>query len=107
LLIFCTSSPLAWMCWADDSEAPGDRLLRGYFGLHAIPEGEGASTFMLTHAKWINRFRENDLSVETLREPPVPAGRHSTFYGEAASLWAGRWPAEVIWTVRRQQRTPL
>jgi SAM-dependent methyltransferase len=106
-LIFCIASPLAWMCWADDSDAPGDRLLRSYFGLHAIPEGEGASTFVLTYADWIERFRANELSVEALREPPVPAGTLSTFYGEAASLWARRWPAEVIWTVRRLERTLL
>ena len=106
LLVFCITSPLAWMCWDDGADAPGDRLLRDYFGLHAIAEGDGASTFTSTYAGWIGRFRENGLSVEALREPPVPAGARSTFYGEAASSWAARWPAEVIWTVRRLERTP-
>lgn len=106
LLIFCVTSPLAWMCWGDNSDTPEDRLLRDYFGLHAIAEGEGASTFMLTYSDWVERCRANDLWVEALREPPVPAGMHSTFHGEAASLWAARWPAEVIWKVRRMDPTP-
>jgi SAM-dependent methyltransferase len=101
LLVVCATSPLFRVCWDEQADAPGDRLLRDYFGLHAVPEGEGAVTFVLTHAEWVRRFRAHGLTVEALREPRAPEGAVSTFHGEAGSRWARRWPAETIWTVRR------
>jgi SAM-dependent methyltransferase len=100
-LVFCVTSPLFQVCWDDALEAPGERLRRDYFGLHALDEGGGAATFNLPYGEWVRRFRESGLAVEGLIEPRPPPGATSTFWGKGTD-WARRWPAELIWTVRRE-----
>jgi hypothetical protein len=39
--------------------------------------------------------------VEALVEPRPPPGASSTFWGDGSD-WARRWPAELIWKVRRE-----
>jgi SAM-dependent methyltransferase len=99
LLVFCVTSPLFHACWDAARDAPGDRLNRAYFGLHALDEGNGAATFNLPYGEWIRRFRANGLAVEALVEPRPPPGSTSTFWDKGTD-WARRWPAELIWKVR-------
>jgi hypothetical protein len=49
----------------------------------------------------LRRFRAHGLAVEALVEPPLPPGVVSPFY-PGATAWAQRWPAEMIWKVRRE-----
>jgi ubiquinone/menaquinone biosynthesis C-methylase UbiE len=100
VLVFCVTSPLFIVCYDDQADAPGDRLRREYFGLHREPEGEGAVTFALPYGEWVRRFRAHGLAIDALVEPQPPPGAVSSFYPGAAD-WARRWPAEVIWKVRR------
>jgi SAM-dependent methyltransferase len=100
-LIFCLTSPLFQVCWDDALEAPGERLRRDYFGLHALDEGSGATTFNLPYGEWARRFRAHGLAVEALVEPRPPLGATSTFWGQRTG-WARRWPAELVWKVRRE-----
>ena len=37
LLAFCGATPIVQMCYPDDSDNPGDRLLRDYFGMWSLP----------------------------------------------------------------------
>jgi SAM-dependent methyltransferase len=101
LLVFCVTSPLFHACWDDALDAPGDRLNHDYFGLHALDEGNGAATFNLPYGEWIRRFRANGLAVDALVEPRPPPGATSTFW-DTGTDWARRWPAELIWKVRRE-----
>jgi SAM-dependent methyltransferase len=101
LLVFCVSSPLFRVCWDDAADAAADRLHRDYFGMHAVPESGGASSFALPYGEWIRRFRAHHLAVEALVEPQPPDGAVSSFFGPA-DAWARRWPAEAIWKVRRE-----
>jgi SAM-dependent methyltransferase len=102
LLIFCLTSPLFQVCWDDALEAPGERLRRDYFGLRALDEGGGAATFNRPYGEWVRCFRAHGLAVEALVEPRPPPGATSTFWGQGTG-WARRWPAELIWTVRRER----
>lgn len=103
-LIFCATSPLFRLCW-DDRQGkwggPGDRLRRDYFGLRPEPEGDGAVSFAPPYGEWVRRFRAHGLAIEALIEPQPPRGVTSHFY-PGATAWAQRWPAEVIWKVRRE-----
>jgi SAM-dependent methyltransferase len=100
-LLFCVTSPLFQVCRDDALDAPGERLRRDYFGLHAHDEGGGAATFNLPYGEWVRRFRAHGLAVEALLEPrPVP-GATSTFWNSCTE-WARRWPAELVWKVRRE-----
>ena len=103
VLIFCATSPLFAICWDDEIDGPGDRLRADYFALHAQPEGDGAVSFNLPYGEWVRSFRAHGLAIDALIEPrPVPDAV-SSFYPEATG-WARRWPAEVIWKVRREGR---
>jgi SAM-dependent methyltransferase len=101
LLLFCVTSPLFQVCWDAGLDAPGEQLRRDYFGLHALGEGGGAATFNLPYGEWVRRFRQHGLAVEALVEPRPLPGATSTFWGRGTG-WARRWPAELIWKVRRE-----
>ncbi len=102
ILVFCAASPLFIVCWDEQIDGPGERLRRDYFGLHTVEEGDGAATFNLPYGEWVRRFRMHGLSIDALVEPRPAEGAVSTFYPEATE-WARRWPAEVIWKVRRER----
>ncbi|MGH2356365.1 MAG: class I SAM-dependent methyltransferase, partial [Chloroflexota bacterium] len=104
LLVFCASSPFLRLCWDDEAGqwgAPGDRLRRDYFGLKTEAEGDGAVSFTLPYGEWVRRFRAHGLAVEALVEPRPARGVVSPFYPDATA-WVQRWPAELIWKVRRE-----
>jgi SAM-dependent methyltransferase len=104
VVVFCATAPLFRLCWdhrRGKGGGPGDRLRRPYFGLLPEPEGDGAVSFTLPYGEWVRRFRASHLAVEALIEPQPPPGVISPFYPDATDL-AQRWPAEVIWKVRRE-----
>jgi len=102
-LIFCATSVFMLLVGWDDEAGPSNQLERDYFGLGAISEGEGgALTFCRPHGEWIKLFRDNGLAVEALHEPRPESGAASTFYPAPTAAWARRWPAEMIWVVRRE-----
>lgn len=101
ILVFCATSPLFTICWDDQRDGLGDRLQRAYFGLHTEAEGDGAVSFVLPSGEWVRRFRAHGLAVDALVEPRPAPGAVSSFWPEATA-WARRWPAEVIWKVRRE-----
>jgi hypothetical protein len=46
-------------------------------------------------------FRDCGFSIERLVEPLAPAGG-ATYFKEALDRnWAEKWPAEVVWKVRK------
>lgn len=101
ILAFCVTAPLMEICWDEALDSPGERLRTDYFGLGAVEEGDGAATFNLPYSEWVCRFRGCELAVEALFEPRPAPGATSTFLPQAAD-WARRWPAELIWKVRRE-----
>jgi SAM-dependent methyltransferase len=102
-LIFCATSVLMTIVAWDEDSGPADRLERDYFDLNAVIESDqGAVTFSRPHGEWIRLFRENGLAVEALVEPRPGPQAVSTFYPAPTVEWARRWPAEMIWVVRRE-----
>lgn len=103
-LIFCATSVLMLIAGWNDESVPTDQLERDYFGLDAISEGEdGAVTFSRPHGEWIALFRDNGLSVESFLEPRPDPDAVTTLYPKATVHWARRWPAEMIWVVRKDR----
>lgn len=103
ILVFCVTSPLFDLCWDDRIEGPGDRLQRDFVEVRAQSGSDGAVSFMLSHGEWVRRFRAHGLAVDDLRELRPGPGRVSSFWPQATT-WARRWPAELIWKVRREVR---
>lgn len=100
LLVFNVTSPFARMCLDEEAGHQIDELLRPYFGLRRIDEGDGAATYNLGYGEWIRLLLANGLAVEGLVEPQPPEGATTT-YGIPVE-WAKRWPAECIWVARKQ-----
>lgn len=99
LLVFNVTSPFARMCLDEEADRQTERLLRPYFGLRRIDEGDGAATYNLGYGDWVRLLRANGLVVEDLVEPEPPDGA-TTPYGIPVD-WAKQWPAESIWVCRK------
>lgn len=99
LLVFNVTSPFARMCLDEKAGRQVEQLLRPYFGLRRIDEGDGAATFNLGYGEWIRLLHANGLEVEDLVEPQPPEDGTTT-YGIPVD-WARRWPAECIWVCRK------
>jgi SAM-dependent methyltransferase len=101
LFAFNQGSAIADICWPADADAPSDRLVVDYFGLHRIDLDDEVS-FQLPYGEWIRVFRANGFEVEDLIEPRPPVGAMSTYRDAATLAWSRRWPAESIWRLRRR-----
>jgi SAM-dependent methyltransferase len=101
LLAFSTTTPFLQMCWPDGAEKPDETLHSSYFDLHRAEwSADDTVDFTLPYGGWIRLFRSNDLVVEDLIEIR-PHARARTTYPGRPLLWARRWPAEMIWKVRK------
>jgi SAM-dependent methyltransferase len=100
VLVFNAATPWLSVCWDDELDAPGDRLRKDYFGLHAEVGTDGDVSYALPYGEWIRLFRANGLVVDDLIElqPPADATTTYTFLGLE---WARRWPGEQIWVVSK------
>lgn len=101
LLAFNGGTPFYEMCWVTGHEHAGDRLLRDYFGLYAVDDGETIE-FIPTYGEWVRLFRRNGFVVEDLIELHPPEGASSTYRDQVDHAWARRWPMEQLWRVRRE-----
>jgi SAM-dependent methyltransferase len=101
LFAFNHHSPIESICGALDSEHVGDRLVLYYFGMRRIDDGEDVA-FQLPYGDWIRLFRAHGFLIEDLIETRPPADARSTFRNADERAWAGRWPAECIWRLRRE-----
>jgi SAM-dependent methyltransferase len=100
LFAFSHESPIATICWPLDADEVSDHLVLDYFGMHAIDDGE-MTTFQLPYGEWIRLFRSNGFVVEDLLELRPTPDATSSYRSPASLAWAQRWPAEVIWRLRR------
>ena len=101
LFAFSDESPIMSLAWAEGDEHPGDRLVRDYFGLHAMPDDDMIN-FQLPYGEWIRLFRANRFTIEDLIElQPTPDAK-SSYRDDEDRAWSRRWPGENIWRVRRE-----
>jgi SAM-dependent methyltransferase len=100
LFAFCHLSPIADLCWPDEADRAGDRLVRDYFGMHQI-DAVDEVVFQLPYGEWIRLFRANGLEILDLIEPRPAADAVSSYRDDEDRAWARRWPAECIWRLRR------
>ena len=100
LLAFCMASPIHSLCWNEPSDTIETRLRRDYFGLDRL-EDEDSVCFQRTYGDWIRLFRAQGFVVEDLIEPRPSADASTTYSDYAPLAWARRFPAEVIWKLRK------
>ena len=101
LFAFNHGSAIQDICWPDDADHAGERLVNDYFGMRSFDDGEDV-TFQLPYGEWIRLFRANGFAIEDLVEPQPPADAVSTYRTADDLAWSRRWPAESIWRLRRE-----
>jgi len=103
-LIFLTNGTIAMLCSPDDADtAPGDRLVRDYFGLYRVEwAGESSVEFHLGYGDWIRLLRANGLEIEDLLEVKPRPGATTRFEGLPTAEWSQHWPCEEIWKARKR-----
>jgi SAM-dependent methyltransferase len=104
LFAFNVASAFHFVCWDDEADRVGDRLVHDYFGMRKWDEE--SVDFMLPYGEWIRLFRANGFEVEDLIELRPPARARSTYEFYAPREWARRFPAENIWKLRKQTAAP-
>jgi SAM-dependent methyltransferase len=101
LLAFCSSTPVIEMCYEENEDHAGDRLLQDYFGMWKLP-WEGYVEFMLPYGAWIRLFRAHGFMIDELLELRPPENATSTYRDTTDLAWYRRWPGEQIWKVRKE-----
>ena len=101
LLAFSTTTPFLFVCWPGDEPSVTRTLHSSYFGMRrgAWPADDTVD-YQLPYGEWIRLFVRAGLVVEDLVEVRPPEGARTTFPGRPLR-WARRWPAEMIWKVRK------
>ncbi len=100
-LVVLSSTPLATMCTPTGGPA-GDRLVRDYFGLHAVHLIDDRTLeFQLPHGEVIRLLRDNGFEIDDLVEIRPPDGAHSP-WPYVTLDWARRWPSEEVWKATRR-----
>jgi SAM-dependent methyltransferase len=100
-LVFTVASPWFEVCYDQSAGEVTGRLRRDYFGLGAVPEEGGATSYQLGYGDWIRTLRGAGLIVEDLIEPRPDAAARSGYFHADPPDWAHRWPAEMLWVARK------
>ncbi len=100
-LVFCKATALLYLAYDWVAGRQDRRLHADYFDMRVFDSGEGTVDFQIPYGDWVRTFRRHGLSIEDLVELRPPAGARTTYTEFAPLAWARRWPAEEIWSVRR------
>lgn len=101
LLAFSTTTPFLNVCWPDREPEVTKTLTYSYFGMKRfVWSDDDTVDYQIPYGEWIRLFRANGFVVEDLIEIQPPKGARSSFPGRPLR-WAKRWPAEMIWKVRK------
>jgi len=98
---FSTFHPFEWLSYDSVDQHNTTTLLNDYFEQYRWDDEDGTVLFNLTFQDWIGLFSSNGLVVVDVAEPQAPDASASTYRDESDRAWAKRWPAEIIWRLRR------
>lgn len=99
-LAFNITTPILEVCWDARAGRVAERLVGDYFGMRSF-RSDDETSFQLPYGAWIRLFVRLGFVVEDLVEIQPPYGASTTYREFASAEWARRWPAEMIWKVRR------
>ncbi len=100
-LLVLGTTPLSSLCTPTGGQA-SDRLIRDYFGLHALHViDQRALEFQLPYGQWIRLLRDNGFQIEDLVEIQPPEDGHCS-WPFIPLEWARRWPSEQVWKATRR-----
>ncbi|MFC9795460.1 class I SAM-dependent methyltransferase [Streptomyces sp. NPDC127584] len=100
-LVFNVASPWFEACYDEQAARVTTTLRQDYFGLSAIGEGDGATSYQLTYGDWVRVLRGAGLVIDDLVEPRPEIGTPNGYNETDPPDWAHRWPAELLWVTHR------
>ena len=102
VLTFMTCHPISQLCCPEQPDLRnGTELLRPYLGMYELRWSDPETVeFQLPHGKWIELLRSCGFEIESLLELGAPADATSRYVWADAG-WAGSWPTEEVWVVRK------
>jgi SAM-dependent methyltransferase len=101
-LVFLRNATLAVLCWEEDGERIGERLVRPQRGLRSITwEDDGTTEFHMGHSEWIKVLRANGLEILDMVELYARDDARDHPYYAFDVEWARKWPWEEIWRARK------
>ena len=101
-LVFNKATMLLYLCWNPDTRKQNTRLHGSYFESRVYDFDEGTIDFQIPYGEMIRLLRAHGLVVEDLVELLPPPDATTTYPDFVPLDWARRWPAEEIWTARKQ-----
>jgi SAM-dependent methyltransferase len=102
-LSFLVNGTIHMLCVPDEEGIPaGDRLLRGYFGMHRFEWPDDPSVeFHLGYGDMIRLLRKSGFEVlDMIEVRPAPGTTPSHPF--VTNEWAQRWPVEEVWRARKR-----
>ena len=105
LLAFSTSSPFRYVTFDPKRDRQDTRLHQPYFVSGGVRLGDQVE-FPRPYGEWIDLFHASGFRLERLVETRPPGGRSTSYLSRHDNRWAGRWPTEVLWKLRRQLDPP-
>lgn len=100
-LVFNVAGPWFEACYDEDADRVTTTLRNDYFGLSAIAEGHGATSYQLTYGDWIRTLRGAGLVIDDLIEPRPEPGAPNGYTETDPRDWAHHWPAEMLWVTSK------
>lgn len=100
VLVVCTYSPLALICYNHKTGKIGSNLLNDYPSNNVRFDGKLIAS-ELSYAEWIKAFLQFGFVVERLEELR-PDANACCYFDELIDIkWASRWPCDNAWVVRK------
>lgn len=104
VLVICTYSPLAFVCYNPATSRLEPTLLNAYPSNYMRFDGK-LVTCERSYAEWIRAFRKFGFIIERLEEL-IPPSDSATYFDELLDVgWASRWPSDIVWVVRKSGQT--
>ena len=102
-LAFCLATALLYLTYDRRRDRQSRRLRGDYFEMRCFDSRDGTVDFQVPYGEWLRLFRANGLVVEDLVELRPPPDATTTYTDFVPLAWARRWPAEEIWSLRRER----
>jgi SAM-dependent methyltransferase len=101
-LVFLRNATVAVLCWDEEGEGIGQKLVRPQRGLHHITwPDDGTTEFQMGHSEWIKLLRANGFEILDMAEVYADATTTEHAYYPFDPEWARKWPWEEIWRARK------
>ncbi|MFJ3670259.1 class I SAM-dependent methyltransferase [Streptomyces sp. NPDC090106] len=100
-LVFNVASPWFEACYDEEARRVTTTLQRDYFGLDAIAEGDGATSYQLTYGDWVRVLTGAGLVIDDLIESRPAPGTPNGYNETDPPDWARHWPAELLWVTHK------